>query len=595
MALVMMSTDSYTVETNLKYALAAVQIVAACLAASAQVDAAESAASGARLNALATRYAGEVVDNDPTIVYSTGLTTAYHDRFADRTPEGLAAFAAKEDRDLAELKMLDRAELPATSRAPYAVLREMLEADIQMRVCKTELWNVNHLAGWQSAFADAADGQPVGTPSARAQALKRWSSLPRYVEVEIGNLKRGLVQGYSAPQSVVRRVIAQMDQLSALAPDKSPFYSPAGRDTDPVFRAALARLIADHINPALHRYREYLKTQYLPKARAGVAVSDLPNGEACYQAFLRMNTTLNRSPQAVFDLGRKTVEANQAAVVAIGQRLFGLSDFRAIVARSKSRPENHFRSQDELLYYSRDLLAKAKSRTGTLVEYLPRQDVVIEPERAFEESAGVSSHYDPNPDSGKPGTYRIELGNWRAQTRGDAAITVVHETWPGHHLQIALARQLQPNTPLSQLSFNAAYIEGWARNAEALGEEAGIYDNDDASILRRAWPARGMVVDPGLHAMKWTRQQAVDYMVSSGRFDSKQADDMVDRIAVLPGQLTAYDSGGLEFKALRAEAQAALGAKFDLRRFNTVAIEEGVVPLGELRAHVQAWIKSPQP
>ena len=570
-------------------------IIVACVAASARIDAAESAASGAALNALATRYVAEVVANDPTIVYGTGLTTTDHDRFADRTPQGLAAFAAKEDVDFTELEKLDPAELPAKSRAPYAVLREMLEADIQMRVCKTELWNVNHFAGWQSAFADAAEAQPVGTPPARAQALKRWNSLPRYVDVEIGNLRRGLAQGYSVPQSVVRRVIAQMDGLSALAADKSPFYAPGKRDTDPVFRAALAKLITDDINPALHRYGEYLKSQYLPKARQGIAVSDLPHGPACYQAFLRMNTTLNRSPRQVFDLGRKTVEANQAAVIAIGQRLFGLSDFRAIVARSKTRPEDHFHSQDELLSYSRDLLAKAKARTSTLVEDLPRQDVVIEPERAFEESAGVSSHYEPNPDTGKPGTYRIELGNWRAQTRGEAAITVVHEAWPGHHLQIALARQLQPDTPLSQLSFNAAYIEGWARNAEAMAEEAGIYDSDDALILRRAWPARGMVVDPGLHAMKWGRQQAIDYIVASGRFDAKQADDMVDRIAVLPGQLTAYDTGALEFRALRAEAQAALGTRFDLRRFNTAAIEEGVVPLGELRAHVLAWIKSQSP
>ena len=570
-------------------------IIAAWLTAPARIDAAENSASGAKLDALATRYVAQVVDNDPTIVYGTGLTTADHDRFADRTPPGLAAFAAKEDVDLAELKKLDPADLPAKSHAPYAVLKEMLEADIQMRICKTELWNVNHFAGWQSNLADAADAQPVGTSSARAQALKRWHSLPRYVDVEISNLKQGLALGYSAPQSVVRRVIAQMQQLSASAPDKSPFYSPGARDSDPAFRRALAKLVTDEINPALRRYGEFLKIHYLPKARDGIAVSDLPNGPACYQAFLRMNTTLNRSPQDVFDLGRKTVEANRAAVVEMGQRLFGLSDFRAIVARSKSRPEDHFQSQDELLSYSRDMLAKAKARSAILVEELPRQDVVIEPERAFEESAGANSHYDPNPDTGKPGTYRIELGNWRTATRGDAAITVVHEAWPGHHLQIALARQLQPDTPLSLLSFNAAYIEGWARNAEAMGEEAGIYDNDDALILRRAWPARGMVVDPGLHAFKWTRQQAIDYIVSSGRFDSKQADDTVDRIAVIPGQLTAYDSGGLEFKALRTEAQDALGGRFDLRRFNTAALQEGVVPLGELRAHVLAWIKSQRP
>jgi uncharacterized protein (DUF885 family) len=565
-------------------------IVAACLAASAPSNAAEGAAA-AKLDALATRYVGEMVESDPTVVYDTGLTTTEHDRFADRTAEGLAAFAAKEDRDLADLKTLDPAELPATSRASYAVLREMLEADIQMRVCRTELWNVNHFAGWQSALADVAEAQPVGTPAARAQALKRWSSLPRYIDVEIVNLREGLRQGYSAPQSVVRRVIAQMDELSALAADKSPFYSPAQRDTDPDFRAALATLVNGKINPALRRYGEFLRDPYLSKARTGVAVSDLPRGAACYQAFLRMNTTLNRSPQEVFDLGRKTVASNQAAVIALGQRLFGLSDFRAIVARSKTRPEDHFQSPDELLSYSRALLAKAKARSATLVESLPLQDVVIEPERDFEESAGVSSHYDANPDTAKPGTYRIELGNWRAQTRGDAAITVVHEAWPGHHLQIALARQLQRGTPLSRLSFNAAYIEGWARNAESMAEEAGIYDNDDALILRRAWPARGMVVDPGLHAMKWSRQQAIDYLVASGRFDPKQADDAVDRIAALPGQLTAYDSGGLEFRALRAEAQTALGSRFDLRRFNTAVIEEGVVPLGELRAHVRAWIK----
>lgn len=567
-------------------------LLAACVAAVPGVDAAESASTGARLDALVTRYVAEVIDNDPTIVYGTGLVTTDHDRFADRTPRGLAGFAAKEDADLAELQTLNPNELPAKSRAPYAVLKEMLEADIQMRVCKTELWNVNHFAGWQSDLADAADAQPVGTPAARAQALKRWRSLPRYIDVEIGNLRRGLEQGYSAPQSVVRRVIAQMEQLSASTPDESPFYSAGRRDTDPVFRSSLATLITEEINPALHRYGEFLKSQYLPKAREGIAVSALPDGAACYQAFLRMNTTLNRSPREVFDLGRKTVEANRAAVVAIGQRLFGLSDFGAIVARSKGRPEDHFHSQDELLSYSRDLLAKARARSATLVEELPRQDVIIEPERAFEESAGENSHYDPNPDTGKPGTYRIELGNWRTETRGDAAITVVHEAWPGHHLQIALSRQLQPANPLSQLSFNSAYVEGWARNAEAMGEEAGIYDNDDALILRRAWPARGMVVDPGLHAFKWTRQQAIDYIVSSGRFDAKQANDTVDRIAVIPGQLTAYDSGGLEFKALRTQAQAALGGRFVLSRFNTAALEEGVVPLGELRAHMLDWIKS---
>jgi len=125
-----------------------------------------------------------------------------------------------------------------------------------------------------------------------------------------------------------------------------------------------------------------------------------------------------------------------------------------------------------------------------------------------------------------------------------------------------------------------------------MGDEADVYQTEDAKILRRVWPARGMVVDPGLHAFNWTRQHAVDYLVGTGRFDAKGAENLVDRIAVLPGQLTAYDSGGLEIKSLRAEAEAALGPKFDVRVFNRTVIDEGVVPLGELRRHVQAWIGS---
>jgi len=545
-----------------------------------------------QLKALADHFVSELLAYDPTISYFSGLQTTDHSRFADRSPSALAAWDARESAVLHALTAIDASVLPTSSRATYAVLKERLESDLQLRVCKTELWNVNHFDGWQTAFAEVAEQQPIGTAEARAQALARWRSLPRYLEVEISNLRQGLRQGYAAPKSVVLRVIAQMDGLIAAPSRESPFYSPADRDGDPEFRTAFAQLIAGKINPAIQHYRDYLRHDYLPHAREGIAVSDLPDGKRCYQAFLRYNTTLNRTAQEVYDLGRATVEANKADVIRIGSSLFGTTDYDSIISKSRARPENHFKSQDELLAYSRELLVKAKTRTATLVDRMPAQDVIIEPERDFEDAAGVSSHYIPNPDISKPGSYRIELGNWQTEQRAEAEVTVVHEAWPGHHLQIALAREIGPDTSLAKLSYNSAYIEGWARYAEAMGEEAGIYPDEDAKILRRIWPARGMVVDPGLHAFGWTRQQAIDYLVSSGRFGAKAADDVVDRIAMLPGQYTSYDSGGLEIKALRAEAQAALGARFDLREFNRTVLEEGVVPLTELRLHVKAWISS---
>ncbi len=167
---------------------------------------------------------------------------------------------------------------------------------------------------------------------------------------------------------------------------------------------------------------------------------------------------------------------------------------------------------------------------------------------------------------------------------------MAHETLPGHHLQIALAHELSPPQRLTKLLFIPAYQEGWARYAEGLAEEANIYDTPDAVIFARIWPARGMVVDPGLHLLHWTREKAVQYLVSTGRFTPKSADDEVDRIAVMPGQLTAYDSGALEIRALRTEAQHRLGDHFDLKEFNTAVLEEGVVPLHELRRHIRSWL-----
>jgi uncharacterized protein (DUF885 family) len=387
-----------------------------------------------------------------------------------------------------------------------------------------------------------------------------------------------------------------MDGMSSGGAEKSPFYSVAQRSSDAAFQTQFSRLIVEQIDPALKRYRDFLQNEYLPKAREGIAVTDLPNGAACYQAFLRQSTTLPRSPQEVFDLGRKTAAATEADILRLGKELFGATDFQAIILAVKGAKGDaeHFKSKEELLEFSRGALARARALTAErLIDRMPKQDVVILPRRDFEDT-GPFATYEQEPNTAKPATYRIVLKNWEVETRGSAERVLVHEAWPGHHLQIALARELVPDTPFSKLLGNAAYQEGWARHAEALAEDAGIYQTKTALILRRVGTGGGMVVDPGLHALHWTRQQAIDYLVATGRFNAKSADDLVDRIAVLPGQATSYDSGGLEIKALRAEAQSKLGARFDLREFNHAVLDEGVVPLTELRTHIESWISAKQ-
>jgi uncharacterized protein (DUF885 family) len=555
------------------------------------VSASKGQTPDAQLNKIADRFVGQQLRYDPTLSYFNGIPTTDHSCFADRIPKAIQRQVAEEREDLREVLSLHADRLSPDARATYATLREQLESDLQMRVCRPELWNVNHFDGWQTHFAQVAERQPVDTAVDREQALRRWGSLPHYVDVEIANLKLGLRNGYSAPQSVVRRVIRQMQQMTASDPRKSPFFSPAARSTDPGFREAFRRLIVDRINPALQIYTIYLEQEYLPKARESVALSDLPNGVACYEAFLRANTTLSRTPQQVLKLGEERVRANLSQVEKLGQRRYHTSDIATILKAIKTNPAERFHTQADLLTFSQGFLERAKNITAEeLIPAMPRQDVVIRPLSAFEESAGVGSRFQPEADPAMPAVYLIKLGEWAAQTRAEAEINAVHETVPGHFLQKALAAEVQRPTKLSKFVDNAAYAEGWARYAEAMGEEAGIYDTDDAAILRRMWPARGMVVDPGLHVFRWSRQQAIDYMMESGRFTADEANDYVDRIAVMPGQLTAYDSGGLEIMALRAEAESKLGKRFDLKAFNQAVLEEGVVPLSELRAHIFDWI-----
>ena len=544
-----------------------------------------------RVRALSDRFVTQQLNYDPTLAYEAGLQTRIHDRFADRRPVAIRAFADLERRDLDELNGIAASALPISARATLANLREKLESDLQLRVCKSELWDVNHFDGWQSTAADVAERQPVDTPDERAQALRRWRSVPGFVDVEIANLRTGLAKGYSAPRSVVRRVIAQMDLMVSGPTSTSPFFSPVDRSSDTAFKAAFRAILTERVNPALKRYRDFLEKDYLPRARDGVALSDLPNGLECYRASLRAYTSLNRPPRSVYDLGRRTVAANEADVAALGRERFGTADIPAILDRIRSDPSEHFQSKDELLAASRAFLARAKAKTTEFaVGQMPAQDAVVQPERAFEDRVGTSSHYVAESDDSKAATFAIELGNFASETRAEAEITAAHEVWPGHHLQIALARQLQPPTRFSKLVGLSGYQEGWARYAEGLAEELGIYDDGNALIMRRIWPARGMVVDPGLHAFHWTREQAITYLVGTGRYNAKSADDLVDRIAVMPGQLAAYDSGGLKISELRRDAQAALGSRFDLKAFNRVVLEEGVVPLGELSANVEHWI-----
>ena len=273
----------------------------------------------------------------------------------------------------------------------------------------------------------------------------------------------------------------------------------------------------------------------------------------------------------------------------LGLEKFGTDDVATIVKRINEAPDNRFKSEEELIQFSRQVVDRAREKSEALFLRMPAQEMRVEPFHAYRRGSGGSSYYERQIDPSRPAFYRIASERWESETRGGAEITAVHEGYPGHHMQISFAI-MNAQGPISNMLGNSAYAEGWARYSEALAEEAGIYETVYALMTRRLWPARGMVVDPGIHLMGWSREQAIAFVRESGRFSGPEADDLVDRVAVWPGQLTAYDSGALEIMALRREAEQALGPRFDIREFHARILEPGMVPLGALRDHVNAWI-----
>jgi uncharacterized protein (DUF885 family) len=546
-----------------------------------------------RVTALADTYVAEIMRRFPEQAAFSGLTLERHDGLTDNSQGALRSWQAQEDRWAAEIARIDAAAL--RGRPEWLVLgflREAVESSRQLRVCRYELWPVNQMSGWQAVMAQLAGIQPVGSGQARTEALARWRKLPGYLSTEIDNLREGLRLGYSTPKRNVGLVIEQLDSLLGQPVDAWPLYSPATRDESEEFTQAWRELLTAEIRPAIERYRAFLADEYLAKARQVIAIKAHPEGEACYQASFRAYTTIDRPAAETFRRGQRAVERNLANALEIGRQNLQAQDLPALLERLKTDPANQFESRDELLAFAQAAVARTREHMPEWFSRVPKADIVVEPYPEFLERTASDSYWPAAEDGSRPAMYRITLYRHARATRSNAEITAFHEAYPGHHLQIGLAAERPSAHPITRMIGNSGFSEGWARYAEALAEEMGIYSSDHARANRRLWPARGMVIDPGIHLFGWTPEQAIEFAVESGRFDQEASRALVDRVVVWPGQLTAYDTGALEFFALREQAKQALGERFDIREFHAVLLENGTVTLPMLREQVGQWLEA---
>jgi uncharacterized protein (DUF885 family) len=514
----------------------------------------------------------------------------------DLSPASLSRWQGLEDAWRARLGRIEASALKERGdRLTLGVLREALESAVALRVCRQELWDVNsYQAGWQSTYTDLARLQPVGTPQRRDQALARARALPRYVDQVTENLREGSRRGYSAPKAIVRAVVAQLDDLLATPVAQSPFAAPAERDPDPVFVRELQSVIADSLHPAIRRHREYLAGEYLAKAREALGVSANPDGAACYRAAVRSFSTLDLEPEALHTLGRVEMERVQAEMNALAQRGFGTSDVPGLLARLRGDRQYTFRSAPEVVAYAQAALDRAAAAMPRAFGILTRATVVIEPYPEFRQRAGAPGQYqNPPQDGSRPGVFNINT--WEPERKGRTGVEAItfHETYPGHHLQLGIAREHGAGHTLVRHLYNSGFGEGWALYAERVADELGLYssDVDRMGLLgSEAWRAARVVVDTGIHTRGMSRDEAVAYLRSHTSVPDRVIEGEVNRYISWPGQAPTYTIGAVEIRRLREQARQALGERFDVRAFHDRVLEDGNVTLPMLRAKIQGWI-----
>lgn len=576
-------------------------LAVACLVLSSacgpRTPSADSAA--AQVRELADSTFATMLDLDRELATQLGMAGADHSRLTSNVPSDRRAAERRLDalRESA-FAINARTLMVGTDQwILYSILRERLEAEQALRVCRLELWGVaSYVNGWQARFTDLALLQPVGSDTLRVQALARAAAIPAWLDQEIVNLREGLRLGYSSPKVIVRNVMRQVADLASGPVRNSPFFDPARRDTTRAFGDSLATIIATGIVPAMQRYRAFLADEYLPAAREALGVSNNPDGAACYAATIRSFATVAVPADSIHEQGLAEMARIETEMRSIATRSFDGESIETLLPRLNADPRYTYRTSQEIIDTSAAVIARARAMMPQWFGRLPKAELDIQPYPEFRQRAGAPGQYQPAPEDGsRNAIFLINPSNPTRRSRAETQSTALHEGIPGHHLQVAIAVERKDVHPLVRYTFSSGFGEGWALYAERLGDEMGVYgsDLDRMGLLgSEAFRAARMVVDAGIHMKGWSREQARAYMGARTFLTPQTLDGEIDRYISWPGQAPSYMIGRNEILRLRAQARARFGERFDIRRFHDRVLENGTVPLETLRQLVDAWIET---
>ncbi len=525
-----------------------------------------------------------------------------NDRWTDNSPAAIARRERELQAPLKVIQSLNRTNLSAVDQLNYDLFKRGIDQAVEEIPFHSEYLQLNQMGGVQQDSAQILEIAPRATVKDYENILARLNALPVLIDQTIVLLQKGQAAGITPPRITLRDVPDQVANQMNSDPEQNALLKPFAEFPLQISEADRARLrqqaavaLKEKVIPAFVKLREFLVKTYLPGSRESIGMSELPNGRAWYAFNVRQRTTTTLTPQQIHDLGLsevKRIRAEMDKVIASTGFKGSFAEFAKFV---RTNSAFYFTNGDDLLAGYRDICKRIDPQLPKLFGKLPRLTYGVQQIPAYAAKSQTSAYYQPgSPAAGRAGNFFANTYALDTRAKWEMEALTLHESVPGHHLQIALSQEMEDAPEFRKHGSYTAFIEGWGLYSESLGTEMGFYQDAYAKygqLTFEIWRAIRLVVDTGMHSLGWTRQQAIDYFIANTGKSEHEIVVEVDRYIVWPGQALAYKIGQLKIRELRNYATRELGDAFDVREFHDQVLGSGAIPLDVLEARIKAWVR----
>ena len=528
--------------------------------------------------------------------------TRYNDRWPDVSLEAVGRRHRYRQALLRKLDAIDPDDLPADERLNYALFRHGVRLTVEADRYRWHLLPMTARGGIQDA-SSRADVIAFRTAKDYDDWIKRLEAFPAYIDQTIELLEQGARERRVHPKSVMRRVPAQIARQIVDDPARSLFFKPFRNFPDSIpprrqrqLTGQARRAIGERVVPAFRRLQAFFNKTYLPACFDRAGVWQVPDGKQLYAFRARRFTTTELTPEAIHEIGKREVKRIRVEMQKVISRVKFKGSFAEFLEFLRTDPQFYYKNSNDLLAAYREVTKRIDPKLVGLFRRLPRVPYGVEPIPMHLAPDTTTAYYrPPSADGRRAGTYFVNLYRPEVRPKYEIEALSLHESVPGHHLQIALAMELDNVPEFRRFGGYTAFIEGWGLYAESLGVELGLYKDPYSKfgqLTYEMWRAVRLVVDTGMHYFKWTRREAIDFFAANTAKTLFDIENEIDRYIAWPGQALAYKIGELKIQELRRRAEKQLGDQFDIREFHEVVLARGAVTLDLLEEQVMAWLKS---